>query len=223
MTLDGDRIEISDHTLRCIIGMLPDERVNEQRLVVDLQLFFDIAAAGRGDLKASIDYAQVKRQVEFLAVEGRWLLLESLAMACCRLLLAAPNQEEGRAAADAMRIRLRKPDIFAGEATPGVVAERRVHQLSWASVDLGRGLQAQVLEQTGEAGAYRLRLSSGTSWEVPRDAALLILGGVAFCGDTPLRSGDVIERTQNEREILSQGPLTLLMVATPPLATEQIP
>ena len=70
--------------------------------------------------------------MRFVAQHGQWGLLESLGTALCRLTLLTPAAGEGRAAADATDVRIRKPKALKGVATPVVQLTR---SKEWAAHD----------------------------------------------------------------------------------------
>lgn len=110
-----------DVDLRCIVGILPRERVTEQALRISLRLELDLEAVGdTGDLRAGVDYAAIDRQVRFLATEGRFRLIESLGLAVLRLVLAPPVKSA--------RVRIAKPEVLPG-SLPAVELAR---EAAWA-------------------------------------------------------------------------------------------
>ncbi|MBC8492619.1 MAG: dihydroneopterin aldolase, partial [Chloroflexi bacterium] len=44
-----DRIYIADLTLHCIIGVFPEERREKQKLIINVTMDADLAAAGKSD------------------------------------------------------------------------------------------------------------------------------------------------------------------------------
>ncbi|HEY5304076.1 MAG TPA: dihydroneopterin aldolase [Acidimicrobiales bacterium] len=76
----SDVIEIRGLRVTAVVGVLPEERERTQPLVFDLDLvrpFRD--AATSDDVGATTNYADVLGLVERVAVEGKFLLLETLA------------------------------------------------------------------------------------------------------------------------------------------------
>lgn len=56
----ADRLEIRGLEVSCVIGDLPDERVNKQTLTIDATLFIDLRSAARSDsLDDTVDYAEL--------------------------------------------------------------------------------------------------------------------------------------------------------------------
>ena len=77
-----------DVDLACIVGILPRERVEPQPLAVSLRMELDLERVGvTGDLGQGLDYAAVDAVVRFLAVEGRFRLIESLGITVLRAVL----------------------------------------------------------------------------------------------------------------------------------------
>lgn len=60
MVVEAGEIEIRDLEFKCILGTLPFERKNEQRILLNVSLWLDFTqAACNEDLAFSIDYAQL--------------------------------------------------------------------------------------------------------------------------------------------------------------------
>lgn len=76
----SDVIELRGLRVRAIVGVLPEEREREQPLEIDLDLGRPLHhAAAADDLLATTNYAEVLALGERVAVEGHFLLLETLA------------------------------------------------------------------------------------------------------------------------------------------------
>lgn len=75
-----DRIYIRDLLCRCIVGINPDERENQQDVLLNVTLFADLANAGESDRIAdTVNYKNIKNNV-VEAVEGSsYFLIERLA------------------------------------------------------------------------------------------------------------------------------------------------
>src|SRR5438552_9505950 len=74
-----DWIVLSGISLRCVFGLYDWEQRSAQALVVEVAMALDLDGAAGGDLSASVDYAAVLNQIGFIAVCGKWRLLESMA------------------------------------------------------------------------------------------------------------------------------------------------
>lgn len=78
-------IELERLPVRCIVGILPRERVEEQQLFLDVSLDLDFArAAASESVEDTVDYAALADRLEALVVEGRFQLLETLVERCAR-------------------------------------------------------------------------------------------------------------------------------------------
>lgn len=85
----SDVIEIRDLRCRAVIGALAEERTRPQTLGVDLDVERSFTeAALNDDLAATTNYAAILALVERVAVEGEFLLLETLAYHVAREVLA---------------------------------------------------------------------------------------------------------------------------------------
>ena len=84
-----DKIILRGLPVNCVIGTLPAERVSPQTLFFDLELYGDFSRAGEtDDLSDAVDYTVVERLVKEYAAGTSFYLLERLAYACARKILA---------------------------------------------------------------------------------------------------------------------------------------
>jgi dihydroneopterin aldolase/D-erythro-7,8-dihydroneopterin triphosphate epimerase len=75
-----DRIFIRDLVLRCIIGILPEERREKQDIVINVEMHCDLHKAGRSDdLSDTVDYKVIKKAILKLVEESCFQLIETLA------------------------------------------------------------------------------------------------------------------------------------------------
>jgi dihydroneopterin aldolase len=110
--------------LSCIVGLLARERTVPQPLHVTVTLEVGLERAGEtGQLGHSVDYGALDGQIRFLATEGHFVLLESLALAIARFVLLPPAPGERRGEVDAVEVRIDKPGILP-DALPGVRLRR---------------------------------------------------------------------------------------------------
>lgn len=134
--------------LTCIVGLQARERVEPQRLRLRVALETDLEAAGAtGLLWHSVDYGAIDDQIRFLATEGRFVLLESLALAVARFLLLPPAHGEHRAPIAAVEVTVEKPDIL-----PSSVPSVQVRRTTW---------EDEVLVDLPEVFARRRTLGAG--------------------------------------------------------------
>jgi len=210
-----DWIELDRFVVPCVIGILDSEQQATQPLEVEVGLGLDLEAAGdTGDLSASVNYADVCDEVRFLARAGHWRLLETLALAVLRHLLAPSGPGEGRAALQGVRLALKKPEILGGRAVPGI---RMARDAEWREVTtlLAEGIEAEVLVRVDDVGAYRATLAQGASWRVASPVALRVVSGTVRIGDATHRAG--AEVTWDDEPLVAQTPAVTLLVARPPM------
>ncbi len=87
-------------------GVLADEKVSAQPFEVDLVLHADLSEAERrDDLGATVDYAGLFDLVRSIVTGPSFDLIEALAGAIARAVLAATDPER----VDAVEVRVRKP------------------------------------------------------------------------------------------------------------------
>jgi dihydroneopterin aldolase len=178
MRVHQDYIELADIELDVIVGILDFERITPQPVIIDLKLYLDLDACGdTGDLGKSIDYAAVLDQVRAVAEEGRWRLIESMALALCCLFLAHPAPGENRAAIERLDVRIRKPKVLGGVAVPGIAITRNAKWCFLERTQLLAGVDAERQVQPATSGAWRVHIGPGASWELPKKCAAHVIAG----------------------------------------------
>ena len=154
----SDTIQLRELEVDCIIGINPGERVNPQRLRVQLELCVDTEAAASSDqLDETVDYEFVAAQIQFILHLGQFHLLESACQALCRTLLLPPAEGERRAPIESMTIRIEKPAGLGGRAVPCLEVTRRREQVSYRTLERSFG-NVQVVHETPNVGIYRLNI-----------------------------------------------------------------
>jgi FolB domain-containing protein len=171
----------------CVLGVHEWERREAQTLELELAMNLDLDSAAAGDLGRSVDYSAILDQVQFIAQHGRWLLLESMAAAMARLVLAPPAPGEPRAQVLAVLVRLRKPEVLRGRAIPAIEIRRdmdwyRTEELALTSLNPAR---VEILQETRQTGAYRIHLPPGARWLVPSKMAVQVVAGRLALLDDP--------------------------------------
>ncbi len=87
-----DRIYIRDLLVRCLVGINPDERVNQQDIIINLVLHADLRKACQSDdIADTVDYKTIKKQVLELVQNSSFLLVERLAQAVADVCLEHPG------------------------------------------------------------------------------------------------------------------------------------
>jgi len=114
--VSDDVIEIRGLRVAGICGVLPEERQRPQPLMVDLDLWVDLAAAGDSDdLAATVDYGAVAQRVADLVAGSDFLLLERLATRVAEECLA-----DGAVRKVGVRLRKLRPPVPQLVDTTGV-------------------------------------------------------------------------------------------------------
>ena len=87
----ADRIEVRDLEVLAFCGALPEEQVRRQPLRLDLDIYLDLAPAGRSDqLDDTVDYGAVALGLAERLGEERYQLLERLVHRAAELVLESP-------------------------------------------------------------------------------------------------------------------------------------
>lgn len=109
-----DHILIEDIHVRCIIGVNPDERRDEQDVLISVALATDLSEAGRTDsLEHAIDYRAIKKRIVRDVEASSFQLVEGLAERVAALCLEEVRIEEAR-------VRVLKPGSLRFARTGGV-------------------------------------------------------------------------------------------------------
>jgi FolB domain-containing protein len=171
----------------CVLGVHDWERREAQTLELELAMNLDLDRAAAGDLGRSVDYSAILDQVQFIAQHGRWLLLESMAAAMARLVLAPPAPGEPRAQVRAVLVRLRKPDVLRGRAIPAIEIrrDRDWYRTEELAPDPSNPARIEILQETRQTGAYRIHLPPGARWVVPSKMAVQVVAGRVLLLDEP--------------------------------------
>jgi dihydroneopterin aldolase len=183
---DGfDVLEIVALPIRCMIGIHPHERQTPQDLIVSLRLHIDVsAAADRADLTATVDYSRLAAEVTFLVQRGRFLLIESAAVAIATAVL------HGQPRVNLVEVIVEKPGALGGQGFPRLHLRRRR-----AGPSLSRLVVLHEAADVDERTLQRLTLPAGATWFVPRDvevwsvdvgaAGAMVTGGELEGSDPP--------------------------------------
>jgi len=113
-----DRIHVRQIRTRCIVGINPDERRNQQDVEIDLTLFADLRKAGRtDDIADTVDYKAVKKAVLAVVEPSSFFLVEKLAERIAETCLAHDGVQK-------VRVTVSKPGALRFARTVAVEIER---------------------------------------------------------------------------------------------------
>lgn len=88
----ADRIHIRDLSLRCIIGIFPEERRARQDVTINITLRADLCQAGQSDdIDDTVDYKSIKKRVVEMVEHSDFFLVERLAQRIADLCLEDPR------------------------------------------------------------------------------------------------------------------------------------
>ena len=118
-----DRIELRGLRVLGTHGVLPEERQRAQPFEVDLDLYADLAGAGRSDgLDDTVDYGALCQAVTRVVEGVHAHLLEHLAQRVADAVLGAAG---GRGLAVTVTVRKLRPPVPVDMASAGVTVHRR--------------------------------------------------------------------------------------------------
>jgi len=116
---DTDRLELLGLEVACIIGDLPEERGHEQRLLIDVSLACDLAAAGASDaLRDTVDYAALAAAIRAELRAARCQMIERAAECVARVCLGDPRVRS-------VRVRVEKQGAVPGLRAAAVTVTRQ--------------------------------------------------------------------------------------------------
>lgn len=109
-----DTIHIADLTLRCIIGIHPEERIKKQDVILNITLSADLGQAGSTDcIEDTVSYQTITEHIVTIVESSEYYLVERLAAVVAETCLA----DERVVAA---RIRVEKPNAIDRTRSVGV-------------------------------------------------------------------------------------------------------
>ena len=115
-----DKIFISELKVKTKLGVPAWERMIAQTVILDIELGYDLAPAGKSDAIAdTIDYGAVVARIHETLKQHSFQLVEALAEHVCQLIL----KEFG---ALSVKIKVAKPAILPGLKALGIVIERNI-------------------------------------------------------------------------------------------------
>jgi len=80
MNATSDTLELCGLEVSCIIGDLPEERIREQTLVIDVRLSVDLRSCARSDdLNDTVDYAQLCEDIRSVLRRAQCRMIERAA------------------------------------------------------------------------------------------------------------------------------------------------
>jgi FolB domain-containing protein len=219
MTKNADWVSLSKVSLAfpCVLGLTEWERRETQTLELELAMNLDLDEAAGGDLRRSVDYAAALEHVQFIAQRGRWLLLESMAAAMARFILAPPAEGEKRAQVRCVVVRLRKPDVFGGRAIPSVEIQREEDWYEAREVPAPGSARIEILQETRQTGAYRIHLPAASEWSPPAGMALQMIAGRAIVSGQEIRGRTVLPEGVRSISTPDEVSACLLGVRQPPI------
>lgn len=118
---EGDCLFIEAFETTALIGVYPHERQMPQPICIDLMIGCDLSRAAKSDrLADTIDYNCLVKTIASRLSDSTFGLLEALGEALCEDCLAAFP-------IDWVKIRLRKPGLFANAQAVGIQLSRQRH------------------------------------------------------------------------------------------------
>jgi len=112
-------IELERLAVRCIVGILPFERVTEQDIFLDVSMDLDFSPAAASErVEDTVDYASLAQSLSTLVKEREFQLVETMAESCASLVL------DSHARVERVRVTVHKPAAVPQAADTRVRVER---------------------------------------------------------------------------------------------------
>ncbi len=117
-----DRIHIRDLSLRCVVGIYPDERREKQDITLNLTLYANLRTACETDnINDTVDYKVIKKRIVAMIESSSSYLVENLAQRVADLCMEEPMVE-------AVRVVIDKPGALRFARSVGVeIFRKRQH------------------------------------------------------------------------------------------------
>ena len=113
-----DTIFISELKVKTKLGVPAWERMLAQTIILDIEIGYDLAKAGKSDAIAdTMDYGAVVSRIRETLTENSFQLVEALAEHICQLILKEFSALK-------VKVKVAKPAILPGLKALGVVIER---------------------------------------------------------------------------------------------------
>lgn len=117
MSIDSarqDKVLIRELKVEAILGMLPQERVNPQPVLINITVFTDTRGAARSqDIVDAVNYAALADAATKLTIDGKYLLIETLVEDLAALSLSLAHVE-------GVSVRVEKPQAVPAATAVGV-------------------------------------------------------------------------------------------------------
>ncbi|HJN37645.1 MAG TPA: dihydroneopterin aldolase [Gammaproteobacteria bacterium] len=113
-----DTISINQLQVDCIIGVLPEERIQPQPLLISLDIETDFSSAVQhDDIANTLDYNLLSTIISNMAIKGKFHLIETLAENIAQYILSLPKVFK-------TKITLQKPQALANAKSAAVTIQR---------------------------------------------------------------------------------------------------
>ena len=109
-----DKVLIRELKVEAILGILPQERVTPQPVLINITIYTDTRRAARSkDIVDAVNYAAVAHAATDLTIDGKYLLIETLVEDLAALSLS-------RAHVEGVSVRVEKPQAVPAAGAVGV-------------------------------------------------------------------------------------------------------
>lgn len=96
-TVNKDKIVIKELEIECIVGVRKRERKEKQKVFVTIEIYTDTKKAARSsNIKDTINYSSMIKNIKKLIITKKYLLLETMAEDIAKMILRNKNANESR-------------------------------------------------------------------------------------------------------------------------------
>ncbi|MBT0568831.1 FolB domain-containing protein [Curvibacter sp. CHRR-16] len=156
-----DKVKIENLEINCSIGRGVKENLNKQRVLVDVELFFETERAANSEsLDDAVDFTLIAQQIAFVLQVCSFTLLEVAAHTIAKMILMPPAIDEKRAQVEKVHLVLHMPEALKSYGGASVEITRNALWAKYIDEEKPFG-KVKIIHETMDFGLYRLSISPG--------------------------------------------------------------
>ena len=79
------KIYIVDLSVRCLIGIYPEERTKKQKLIFNIEIHSSSIDNSKDDITKTIDYSKIENDIVLFVENSNFFLIETLHFLRCKM------------------------------------------------------------------------------------------------------------------------------------------
>lgn len=114
-----DKIYIKDLSLRCIVGVSPDERTKKQEVIINVVIHADLSRACDSDaIEDTVDYKRISKEILATVESSSYYLIERIAQVVADICFADARVQNAK-------VTVEKPGALRFAKAPAVTIYRQ--------------------------------------------------------------------------------------------------